>query len=269
MCDEFVTRVAQNKEAALARDAKGKILTYGGFRLGVYGPGSDIDALVVAPKYVTRVDYFEIFPDLLVEMAPKGAITDLTAVTDAFVPIIKFVYSGISIDMIFSRIPVLKKLPTDTSQFSLQDTNLLRGLDEGEIRSINGTRVATEILELVPEQGTFQMALRAVKLWAQRRAIYANVIGYPGGVAWALMVARVCQLYPRATAATIVSKFFCIMRQWPWPQPLLLKHIERLSLGYRIWNPAVSFGLSGACSGSEEISQLTCRCRCTTETGFT
>lgn len=242
MCDEFVTRVAQKKESALARDAKGKILTYGGFRLGVYGPGSDIDTLVVAPKYVTRNDYFEIFPDLLVEMAPKGAITDLATVTDAFVPIIKFVYSGISIDLIFSRIPVLKKLPTDTSQFNLQDTNLLRGLDEGEIRSINGTRVATEILNLVPEPGTFQMALRAVKLWAQRRAIYANVIGYPGGVAWALMVARVCQLYPRATAATIVSKFFCIMRQWPWPQPLLLKNIERLSLGYRIWNPAVGLG---------------------------
>lgn len=256
MCDEFVTRVAQKKESALARDAKGKILTYGGFRLGVYGPGSDIDTLVVAPKYVTRNDYFEIFPDLLVEMAPKGTITDLAAVTDAFVPIIKFVYSGISIDLIFSRIPVLKKLPTDTSQFNLQDTNLLRGLDEGEIRSINGTRVATEILNLVPEPGTFQMALRAVKLWAQRRAIYANVIGYPGGVAWALMVARVCQLYPRATAATIVSKFFCIMRQWPWPQPLLLKNIERLSLGYRIWNPAVGFWARSALRRVEDASQL-------------
>ena len=257
MCDEFVTRVAKKSEAALARDAKGKIMTYGGFRLGVYGPGSDIDALVVAPKYVSRADYFEIFPDLLVEMAPEGAIKDLTAVTDAFVPVIKFEFSGISIDLIFSRIPVLKKLPTDTSQFSLQDTNLLRGLDEGEIRSINGTRVATEILDLVPEKGTFQMALRAVKLWAQRRAIYANVIGYPGGVAWALMVARVCQLYPRATAATIVSKFFCIMRQWPWPQPLLLKNIERLSLGYRIWNPAVRLGLFEASPDVEVAFSLT------------
>lgn len=113
MCDEFVSRVAQKSEPALARDAKGKILTYGGFRLGVYGPGSDIDALVVAPKYVTRKNYFEIFPDLLVEMAPEGAITNLSAVTDAFVPVIKFEYSGISIDMIFSRIPVINELFCD------------------------------------------------------------------------------------------------------------------------------------------------------------
>lgn len=239
MCDEFVTRVAQEKDQGLARDARGKIFTYGGFRLGVFGPGSDIDTLVVAPKYVTRDDYFAIFPDLLLEMAPKGAITGLAVVTDAFVPIIKFEYWGISIDMIFSRIAMLKKLPTNTSQFNLTDTALLRGLDETEIRSLNGTRVAHEILDLVPEQSTFQMALRAIKLWAQRRAIYANVMGYPGGVAWAMLVARVCQLYPRATAATIVSKFFCIMRQWPWPQPVLLKHIERAPLGYRIWNPVV------------------------------
>lgn len=239
MCDEFVTRVAKEKESGLARDARGKIFTYGGFRLGVFGPGSDIDTLVVAPKYVTRDDYFKIFPDLLLEMAPKGAITDLAVVTDAYVPIIKFEYWGISIDMIFSRIAVLKKLPTNTSQFSLTDTALLRGLDDTEIRSLNGTRVAHEILDLVPEQSTFQMALRAIKLWAQRRAIYANVMGYPGGVAWAMLVARVCQLYPRATAATIVNKFFWIVRQWPWPQPVLLKHIERAPLGYRIWNPVV------------------------------
>ncbi|CAI4219487.1 unnamed protein product [Parascedosporium putredinis] len=230
MCDEFVTRVAKEKESGLARDARGKIFTYGGFRLGVFGPGSDIDTLVVAPKYVTRDDYFKIFPDLLLEMAPKGAITDLAVVTDAYVPIIKFEYWGISIDMIFSRIAVLKKLPTNTSQFSLTDTALLRGLDDTEIRSLNGTRVAHEILDLVPEQSTFQMALRAIKLWAQRRAIYANVMGYPGGVAWAMLVARVCQLYPRATAATIVNKFFWIVRQWPWPQPVLLKHIERAPL---------------------------------------
>ncbi|PKS12911.1 hypothetical protein jhhlp_000251 [Lomentospora prolificans] len=239
MCDEFVTRVAKEKEPGLARDARGKIFTYGGFRLGVFGPGSDIDTLVVAPKYVTRVDYFAIFPNLLIEMAPKGAITDLAVVTDAYVPIIKFEYWGISIDMIFSRIAVLKKLPTNTAQFNLTDTALLRGLDDTEIRSLNGTRVAHEILDLVPEQSTFQMALRAIKLWAQRRAIYANVMGYPGGVAWAMLVARVCQLYPRATAATIVNKFFWIVRQWPWPQPVLLKHIERAPLGYRIWNPVV------------------------------
>jgi poly(A) polymerase len=238
ICDEFVRRVALNldKDGVLAKDARGKIFTYGGFRLGVYGPGSDIDTLVVAPKYVTREDYFKIFPDLLREMAPKGAITDLTAVTGAYVPIIKFEFWGISIDMIFSRIAVLKKLPSAQVKFDLQDNALLRGLDDAEIRSVNGTRVAQEILDLVPEQTTFQMALRAIKLWAQRRAIYANVLGYPGGVAWAILLARVCQLYPKATSATVVHKFFNIIRVWPWPQPVTLKEIEKGPLPLRIWS---------------------------------
>jgi Poly(A) polymerase central domain len=46
------------------------------------------------------------------------------------------------------------------------------------------------------------------------RAIYSNVNGFLGGVAWALLVARICQLYPKALAGAIVSRFFIIMYQW-------------------------------------------------------
>ncbi|KAH7313263.1 Poly(A) polymerase central domain-containing protein [Stachybotrys elegans] len=242
ICDEFVRRVAQEREPqneVLIRNARGKVFTYGSFRLGVFGPGSDIDTLIVAPKYVTRDDYFKYFPDLLISMAPSGAITDLTAVTDAFVPIIKFEYSGISIDLIFSRI-IQKQLAPDFQD--LKDSGLLRGLDEAELRSLNGTRVTDEILALVPEQSTFKLALRAIKLWAQRRAVYANIMGFPGGVAWAMLVARVCQLYPKASISVIVNKFFLVIGQWRWPQPVLLKPIESGPLPVRVWNPKVYKG---------------------------
>ncbi|KAG5948087.1 hypothetical protein E4U59_004562 [Claviceps monticola] len=239
ICDEFVKRVAREKEPqndVLIKNARGKIFTYGSFRLGVFGPGSDIDTLVVAPKYVTRDDYFQHFPKMLQSMAPKGAITDLTVVTDAFVPVIKFEYSGISIDLIFSRV-IQKQLSPEFRD--LRDSGLLRGLDEKELRSLNGTRVTDEILTLVPEQSTFKLALRAIKLWAQRRALYGNIMGFPGGVAWAMLVARVCQLYPKAAASVIVNKFFLVMSQWRWPQPVLLKPIEKGSLPVRVWNPQI------------------------------
>ncbi|KAI1504273.1 Poly(A) polymerase pla1 [Biscogniauxia marginata] len=241
IADEFVRRVAREKEPrneVLIRDARGEVFTYGSYCLGVYGPGSDIDTLVTAPRYVTRDDYFKHFPGLLEEMAPKGAITSLTAVEDAFVPIIKFEYWGISIDLIFSRIATLTQFPPH-KQLKLTNNEYLRGLDDRELRSLNGTRVTNEILNLVPEQSTFRLALRAIKLWAQRRAIYANIIGFPGGVVWAMLVARVCQLYPKAASATIVCKFFQIIKGWPWPMPVQLKHMDDGPLNVRVWNPKI------------------------------
>ena len=71
------------------------------------------------------------------------------------------------------------------------------------------------------------------------RAIYANVMGFPGGVAWAMLVARVCQLYPQATASVIIGKFFRIISKWGWPQPVILKQIEDGPLQVRVWNPKV------------------------------
>jgi poly(A) polymerase len=39
-------------------------------------------------------------------------------------------------------------------------------------------------------------------------------MGFFGGVAWAIVVARVCQMFPNASAAAIVAKFFRIMHEW-------------------------------------------------------
>lgn len=170
-------------------------------------------------------------------MAPKGAISELKPVTEAFVPIIKLEYSDISIDLIFARL-LRDSVPTT---LDLKDNSLLRGLDEVDLRCVNGTRVTDEIISLVPQVKTFRTALRAIKLWAQRRAIYANVMGFPGGVAWAMMVARVCQFYPNATGSTIAQRFFTIMTDWRWPQPIQLKEMEDGPLNARIWNPQVSY----------------------------
>jgi poly(A) polymerase len=126
--------------------------------------GSDIDTLIVAPKHVLIEDFFSDFPPILEQMTPQGAIEKLTPVPDAFVPIIKLEYFGISIDLIFARLII----PSIPLSLDLKNNDYLRGLDEKEVRCLNGTRVTDQILELVPQQKTFRLALRAIKLWAQR-----------------------------------------------------------------------------------------------------
>lgn len=231
---KFVHKVSLSRglSEAAAAAAGGKIFTFGSYRLGVHGPGSDIDTLCVVPKHVSREDFFEVFEGMLREF--EGT-SEVSGVPEAYVPIVKSKIQGISIDFLMARL-ALSSIPDD---LSLRDDNLLKNLDERCIRSLNGSRVTDEILRLVPNVPVFRDALRCIKLWAQRRAIYSNVNGFLGGVAWAMLVARICQLYPNAAAGAIISRFFIIMYQWAWPQPVLLKQIEEGPLQVRVWNPKV------------------------------
>ena len=123
-----------------------------------------------------------------------------------------------------------------------RSVELLRNLEQKCVRSLNGCRVTDDILDLVPNHESFKLALRAIKLWAKKRGIYSNVLGYLGGVSWAMLVARTCQLYPRAAAATVVHKFFLVFSQWPWPKPMLLRNNSEDSgnLGFPVWDPRVN-----------------------------
>lgn len=188
-------------------EAGGKIFTFGSYRLGVHGPGADIDTLAVTPRHVTREDFFNVLEPLLKE---RPEVEECTGVPEAWVPIIKLKFSGVDIDLLFANL----QKPTISDTLDLRGNDVLKGLDDRGQRSINGSRVTDEILRLVPDVLVFRDALRTVKLWAKRRAIYSNVMGFCGGVVWAMLVARICQLYPNECAGGIISKFFIILQQW-------------------------------------------------------
>ncbi|KAF7322025.1 hypothetical protein MKEN_00725200 [Mycena kentingensis (nom. inval.)] len=211
--------IAKGLSEVAANAAGGKIFTFGSYRLGVHSPGTDIDICCVVPRHVTREDFFAVFEPMV--RATEGA-TEVAGVPDAFVPMIGAKISGISMDLLCAPLN-MSAIPDD---LSLKDNNILKNLDESVVRSVNGTRLTDELLRLVPNVQVFRDALRCIKLWAQRKAVYSNKIGYLGGVAWAMLVARVCQLYPNAVAGAIVSRFFTVMSKWQWPQPVLLKQIE-------------------------------------------
>lgn len=55
-----------------------------------------------------------------------------------------------------------------------------------------------------------------------------------------MLVARTCQLYPNAAAATLVHKFFLVFSRWKWPQPVLLKQPDTVNLGFTVWDPRIN-----------------------------
>ncbi|XP_067278340.1 poly(A) polymerase gamma isoform X2 [Pseudorasbora parva] len=232
---EWISEISESKNLppTAVANVGGKIFTFGSYRLGVHTKGADIDALCVAPRHVERTDFFSSFFE---KLKLHDEIKDLRAVEDAFVPVIKFKFDGIEIDLLFARL-ALQSIPDN---LDLRGDSLLRNLDIRCIRSLNGCRVTDEILYLVPNKENFRLTLRAIKLWAKRRGIYSNMLGFLGGVSWAMLVARTCQLYPNAVAATLVHKFFLVFSKWEWPNPVLLKQPEDSNLNLPVWDPRVN-----------------------------
>ncbi|KAM7451290.1 hypothetical protein ABFA07_000976 [Porites harrisoni] len=224
--------LSKNMPESVANLVGGKIFTFGSYRLGVHTKGADIDTLLVAPRHVERTDFFGTFYEILKN---NEDVKELRAVENAFVPVIKMVFCNIEMDLLFARL-ALPEVPDD---LSLLDEGLLKNLDPKCVRSLNGCRVTDEILHLVPNIENFRLTLRAVKLWAKKRGIYSNVLGFLGGVSWAMLVARTCQLYPKAVAATLLQKFFLVFSKWEWPNPVLLKNIAIPSekLNFPVWDP--------------------------------
>ena len=131
------------------------IRTFGSYRLGASDKDSDVDVLCVAPCHIHREDFLESFYLLLEQQVE---VVGLMAVVHAFVPIIKMVYDGVSIDMTFARLP-LEEL---RNSLPFSDSRMLLNLDSKCLRSLTGCRVTEEMLNLVPDKDVFRLTLHAV-----------------------------------------------------------------------------------------------------------
>ncbi|AFZ80581.1 poly A polymerase, putative [Theileria equi strain WA] len=238
LLQQFVRRQAKKNQGISESEANtisGKLLTFGSYRLGIVAPDSDIDVLCLCPKCVTRESFFS---DFYISLTKVEAISKLQAVPDAYTPVIKLCYYDISIDILFANLDARTVNPN----INVLDDNILRNMNDSTVRSINGCRVASFILDSVPNKANFRMTLRFIKLWASRRKIYSTVVGYLGGVAWAILTARVCQLYPNYVPNQLIEKFFRVYSLWNWKIPVTLCKIKQVPnlpgfMSFKVWDP--------------------------------
>ena len=169
---------------------------------------------MVAPKDVDRTDFFSSWYAKLQALAEgeNPDVVELHMVPSAFVPVIKCIYKGVDLDLLFCSLAQ----ESVSNHENYADINIISSIQEKCVVSLNGTRVTDDIMHLIPSIPSFQQTLRCIKAWAKRRGIYSNVLGYPGGVAWAIMTARTCQFFPNACPAVLVEKFFWFCENWKW-----------------------------------------------------
>ncbi|KAI0558932.1 nuclear poly(A) polymerase 1 [Gracilaria domingensis] len=209
-----------------------RVFSFGSHALGVDGPGSDVDIVVITPIFVSRKQHFfgpqnrancrakgeeysgTCMLDLLYRTGQAEQIVDLR---DAYAPVIRFLFHGVNVDMQCAPLAVSYiPFPLD-----VLDNSLLKDVDPGTSRSASGVRSDQAMIRGVPNYDTFCSVLRMVKLWAKRRCIYSSLHGYLGGISWAILTARICQTYEGYSEIRLLALFFKTYAAWEWaPFPL-------------------------------------------------
>jgi len=219
----FILKVKGNTDTP-QEEYKGKIIPSGSYFLGVSNPDSDLDLLCVCPQFVRINEHF--FVILYKMLAEDRNVKNLLKIEDSFIPILKFSYRGVDIDMSFAALP-LNSIPDD---IDILDNSILENISTVSVRSLNGPRVGYMIHKLVPNVEQFRCLLRILRIWASRRMIYGNAFGYFGGVNLAILAAYICKEYPNEGVDMLVFRFYNLFQNWPWPNPVYINMPDTGSL---------------------------------------
>lgn len=220
LCSWVAEQIGDTPELnATQCDSWAKVLPFGSYFLKAHCAGSDIDAVCVCSGEIDAADFFSSFHDRL---ASTPGVRDIQPIPDAHIPVMKCKIHNIHMDLLFARYPA-PFIPKDciSGRGILWQQDILDQLDENSRKSLQGRRECEEILRVVPNVDKFRFVLRCIKLWAKRRGVYKNVMGYPGGFSYSVMVGAACKMLPEdASAQQILSHFFTVYRDWMWPTPV-------------------------------------------------
>ena len=159
---------AKGKTDEEAKNAGGGVFSFGSYRLGIVGPGDDIDVLCIAPatdkKEDNKCERFEFFDEMekeLEKLRNEKEITQIVPIPDAKVPIIKLIYKGIPIDILVACV----SFKSIGDNFPLEDDNILKNCCDKCILSLNGCRVTNAIYKSLAKERIkdFQNYIQNVK----------------------------------------------------------------------------------------------------------
>ncbi|RZC56081.1 hypothetical protein C5167_014947 [Papaver somniferum] len=218
---EWIQRVAWQRGYSREQihNTSATILTYGSYGLGVHGSDSDIDALCIGPCFASMDEDFFIVLRQMLETRPE--VSDLLCVKDSKIPLMRFKYDGISVDLPYAQLKVMS-VPDNVD---ILNPFILANIDETSWKCLSGVRANMQILQLVPNLEKFQLVLRCLKLWARRRGVYCNLVGFFGGIHLAVLTAFICRRFPNASGTALILKFFETFAYWHWPTPVMLQDI--------------------------------------------
>jgi len=206
MCQDIA---AQLLEPGMDKEL-GEMLSVGAYHLGVLLPDDQVDVVYVVPLHMTLPETLAIMQENLEAM--ESEVEDIClAGTDGLLaaPGLQFKLRGVHIKLLLSH--CIPDLPPPYGETVVWHTAGVLAHD-----------VAETLLVSVPDVTIFRDLLRFVRHWAKQRGIYGSYLGFMGGTAWAICVARICQMHPQADLAQLTARFFRVLSRWNWQEPLCL-----------------------------------------------
>lgn len=186
-----------------------KAMAFGSTGIDANVKSSDVDVVLFCPIFVTQAIFLQVFPSILRRV---NELSNITVVSATKVPVVKLKTPAAAVDIVFASC-ALSSPPTEEQL--LLPHSIFPIVSKDTRQSVQGIRTVLEIRRRLPVPfDTFSFTLKAIKYWAMQRKVYGNVFGFPPGVGLAVMVARVCQVYPAAHPSVLFRFFFRFYTQW-------------------------------------------------------
>ena len=171
--------------------------------------------------------------DTCIEILKDVEDVEIVAKVPSYIPLLKLIVKGIPVDITFATLT--EKCHRQNLMDFIEPT-------ENNARAVNGVFVSDFLRESVSNWGLFTEVVKRVKKWATERKIYGSMLGFPGGMAWTLMVAKIFQLgiFNHFTPVDeAFNKFLWIYKYWKWPAPIVIceKYEPEGGNKYKNWNP--------------------------------